>query len=339
MSRELLSALTFISTAAGRKLWVIMKREYAVGLNNQLPQVPASLPEWIPLVPAGGVVTGRDGRRFKNPGPDRLVAAFTERGLHIPIDINHAQELKAPLGDPSPAYGWVVELAEKEGALLGRIEWNGNGKAALEAGEYRYYSPAYRLSKDGEILYVKSVGLTNSPNLEVPGLNSESGEEGGERMDKILKALGLNADADEAAVLSAIGKLQTANNASNGSGGSGGIEMVPKADYQLALNRAQEAENALAEREKMELNAEAKAAIDGAIAARKIAPASRDYYAAQCTTREGLNAFNEFVKTAPEVVSGTSVAPAGSAADTKELNAEEAEIARQLGLNEEEENS
>jgi hypothetical protein len=52
-----------------------------------------------------------------------------------------------------------------------------------------------------------------------------------------------------------------------------------------------------------------------------------------------LNAFSEFVKTAPEVVSGTSVAPAGSAADTKELNAEEAEIARQLGLNEEEDNS
>lgn len=318
-----------------------VKTAIALGLNNQLPQVPASLPEWIPLVPAGAVVVGRDGRSFRNPGPARLIQAFQERSLHIPIDVNHAQELKAPLGDPSPAYGWIVELSESDGALTGRVQWTERGKGALEAAEYRYYSPAYRLGPDGEILFVKSVALTNNPNLEVPGLNSETDEGGENVLEKILKALGLNADADEVQAIQAIERLKTAQNA-QGAGGSpaeGKNDMVPKADYQTVLNRAEEAEKALKDKESAELKAEAETAINAAIASRKIAPASKDYYAAQCTTREGLNAFNEFVKTAPEVVSGTSVAPAGSAADTKELNAEEAEIARQLGLNEEEENS
>lgn len=313
-----------------------MKTALALGLNNQLPQVPTSLPEWIPLVPAGAAVVGRDGRSFKNPGPAHLIAAFSERGIHIPIDENHAQELKAPLGDPSPAYGWVVEMAEENGALVGRVEWTERGKASLSAAEYRYYSPAYRLGPDGSILFVKSVGLTNNPNLEFPGLNSESGQgndEGGEAVLKqILEALGLNADASEAQALSAVEQLKTARNAQ-------GADMVPKADYQTVLNRAEEAERQIAAKEAADLKAEAEVAINAAVQGRKIAPASKDYYAAQCTTREGLNAFQDFVKTAPEVVAGTSVAPEGDAGQKEGLNAEEAEIARQLGLNNEEDES
>ena len=270
---------------------------------------------------------GRDGRSFKNPGAARIIGAFGDRKLNIPIDVNHAEELRAPWGEESPAYGWIVELSESAGAVMGRVEWNEKGKAALNAAEYRYYSPAYRLGAEGEIQFVKSVALTNSPNLDVPGLNSE--EEGEKKMfEKVLKMLGLNADANEAQVVGAVERLQAA-----------GTEMVPKADYQTVLNRAEEAEKALAVKAEADLKAEAETAINAAIEARKIAPASREYYAAQCVTREGLNAFEGFVKTAPEVVAAGSAAPEGSAsppAGKGGLNAEEAEVARQLGIDDEE---
>lgn len=304
-----------------------MPSAIVLGLNSQLPQGPTPLPEWIPLVPAGPVVMGRDGRSFKNPGAARIIGAFGDRKLNIPIDVNHAEELRAPWGEESPAYGWIVELSESAGAVMGRVEWNEKGKAALNAAEYRYYSPAYRLGAEGEIQFVKSVALTNSPNLDVPGLNSE--EEGEEKMfEKVLKMLGLNADANEAQVMGAVERLQAAGN-----------EMVPKADYQTVLNRAEEAEKALAVKAEADLKAEAETAINAAIEARKIAPASREYYAAQCVTREGLNAFEGFVKTAPEVVAAGSAAPEGALPPSGKsggLNAEEAEVARQLGIEDEE---
>ena len=313
-----------------------MPLSIVLGLNSQLPQGPTPLPEWIPLVPAGPVVMGRDGRSFKNPGAARIIGAFGDRKLNIPIDVNHAEELRAPWGEESPAYGWIVELSESAGTVMGRVEWNEKGKAALNAAEYRYYSPAYRLGAEGEIQFVKSVALTNSPNLDVPGLNSE--EEGEEKMfETVLKMLGLNADANEAQVVGAVERLQAAENAQGG----GGTEMVPKADYQTVLNRAEEAERAMAVKAEADLKAEAETAINAAIEARKIAPASREYYAAQCVTREGLNAFEGFVKTAPEIVPAGSAAPEGSASPPSGkgsgLNAEEVEVARQLGIEDEEE--
>lgn len=317
----------YVSPRAYRGYRNAMPSAIVLGLNSQLPQGPTPLPEWIPLVPAGPVVMGRDGRSFKNPGAARIIGAFGDRKLNIPIDVNHAEELRAPWGEESPAYGWIVELSESAGAVMGRVEWNEKGKAALNAAEYRYYSPAYRLGAEGEIQFVKSVALTNSPNLDVPGLNSE--EEGEKKMfEKVLKMLGLNADANEAQVVGAVERLQAA-----------GTEMVPKADYQTVLNRAEEAEKALAVKAEADLKAEAETAINAAIEARKIAPASREYYAAQCVTREGLNAFEGFVKTAPEVVAAGSAAPEGSAsppAGKGGLNAEEAEVARQLGIDDEE---
>lgn len=318
----------YVSLRAYRGYRNAMPLAIVLGLNSQFPQGPTPLPEWIPLVPAGPVVMGRDGRSFKNPGAARIIGAFADRKLNIPIDVNHAEELRAPWGEESPAYGWIVELSESAGAVMGRVEWNEKGKAALNAAEYRYYSPAYRLGAEGEIQFVKSVALTNSPNLDVPGLNSE--EEGEEKMfEKVLKMLGLNADANEAQVMGAVERLQAAGN-----------EMVPKADYQTVLNRAEEAEKALAVKAEADLKAEAETAINAAIEARKIAPASREYYAAQCVTREGLNAFEGFVKTAPEVVAAGSAAPEGSVSPASGkgggLNAEEAEVARQLGIDDEE---
>ena len=60
-------------------------------------------PQRIMVIPAGPRVTGVDGRSFLNDRPDRVVAEFNALGRSVPIDENHASEILAPKGKPSPA--------------------------------------------------------------------------------------------------------------------------------------------------------------------------------------------------------------------------------------------
>ncbi|HAJ7750972.1 TPA: peptidase, partial [Escherichia coli] len=57
---------------------------------------PAQLPEWLELVPAGEF-TGRDGRTWINRNPHEVVARSSD--IKIPVDIEHATEIKGPRGE------------------------------------------------------------------------------------------------------------------------------------------------------------------------------------------------------------------------------------------------
>lgn len=124
-----------------------------------------------------------DGRTFRNPGASRLLAEQRRSGLNLPIGVNHATQLS--IGAPAPAYGWITDYAEQDGALMGHVELNAHGRAALEARDYRYYLPAYVLSAGGqmEIRAVESIGLCNIPNspsyvLSTPRRRHERDREG-----------------------------------------------------------------------------------------------------------------------------------------------------------------
>lgn len=87
-----------------------MNSKQQAALNGiGIPSTEGNLPEWVELVPSGQVV-GRDGRAWINSDPQAIIAAFADSGADLPVDIEHATELKAPLGDPAPAAGWVLEL-------------------------------------------------------------------------------------------------------------------------------------------------------------------------------------------------------------------------------------
>ena len=90
--------------------------------------------------------------------------------------MNHAQVHRAPLGDAAPAAGWVEELQERGGATWGRVAWNDSGRQAISSKSYRYYSPTYMVSRPASrIARIHSVGLVNTPNLDVPALNQRGG--------------------------------------------------------------------------------------------------------------------------------------------------------------------
>ena len=152
-------------------------------------------------------------------------------------------------------------------------------------------------------------------------------------MDKdALEALGLEEGASNGDVLTAINKLksdeQTARNRAETPDTS---KFVPKADYDLAMNRIRTFEGDAEKRAEAEITA----AVDAAVEAGKIAPSSRDYHTAACRSEGGLANFQAMVEASPVIAAKTDLddkdpAQKGSTA----LSSEEIATCRALGMTE-----
>ncbi|EPB4371650.1 phage protease [Citrobacter freundii] len=131
-------------------------------------------PEWVELLPAGPEIRGVDGRVWTLKNPHSLVKAFSARGIALVIDYEHATEVSAPKGQEAPAAGLIDEVTVRDdGSIWGKVEWTERASKAIAAREYRYLSPAFRYSPDGEITRFSSIALTNKPNLELTALNTQ----------------------------------------------------------------------------------------------------------------------------------------------------------------------
>jgi phage I-like protein len=282
------------------------------------------LPEWVELLPAGSRLEGLDGREWTLDNPEALVAAFNRRGLTLPIDLEHAQFIKAPKGEPAPAYAWIEELQIRCGKTMGRVSWNQNGASAVRTRKYRYLSPAFSHDAQGRVTELLGAGLVNRPNFQMAALNHEAPP-----MKELLKKLGLPETATEAEGIAKVSELQTSLNSTQ----VNLVNYVPRADYQLAVNRAQAAEEALTARTKAEHDSEVTRLLDEAVKGGKIAPASKSFYLSTCASAEGLAAFRQFVADAPtlfkEAVQPGQDGPAGVA-----LNAEQKATAEAMGFDE-----
>jgi phage I-like protein len=194
-------------------------------------------PQWVMLIPAGEF-SGRDGRGpFGLADPARVIAATAALGLTagVPIDYDHATDFAAPKGRPAPAAGLIRELAERAGALWGRVQWTPHGANAITSREYRYISPVFQYPSDGAVTRLLRAGLTNNPNLYLTAISARAvagmvapdagvqhegaartaaGAEfgqGGEAMDTLLQQLcemlGLDDGASPEEVLAAVRAL------------------------------------------------------------------------------------------------------------------------------------
>lgn len=306
----------------------------AVALNAMELPADGGLPEWLMLVPAGHLV-GRDGREFVNIDPDAVVAHFNAQRLPMVFDYEHGSVLLADQGHPAPASGWVVELQNRDGAVWGRIEFTDRATQMIEAREYRYYSPALLIELDKEppaVYGLDSVGLTNKPNLDVPAINSLTPQPEHNAMDKvILLALGLSDTATADDAVAAINTLKEQRDTALNNAQTPSLEaFVPRADFDVALNRAQTAEQALADDRKAQAETAINSEIDAALEAKKITPASVEYHRAQCSTEGGLERFRKFVEAAAPVVGDTDLGER-KPEQTTALNAEQKLVAAVLG--------
>lgn len=66
---------------------------------------------------SAGRIEANDGRAWVNDRPDMVVANFMLSGLDLPFDFEHGLLKRAPLGEFVPAAGWIVDVANREGAI------------------------------------------------------------------------------------------------------------------------------------------------------------------------------------------------------------------------------
>lgn len=171
---------------------------------------PGEVPEWVHLLPAaqGALLT------FDRRGPYRIdnaaaviaasMAADPRDGGGLIVDENHASEIAAPSGLPSPSRGRIVAMEARADGIWGQVDWTETGRQLLAEKAYRGISPVIMLDpKDPtRILRIKNAALVNYPNLR--GLAALNQETSMAFMDQLITALGLQTDASEADVLSAV---------------------------------------------------------------------------------------------------------------------------------------
>lgn len=282
---------------------------------------------WVQLTPRGPRLSGLDGRAWTLADPEALIAAFNRRGLALPIDVEHAQFVKAPKGEPAPAAGWIEEIQNRDGEIFGRVAWTPKGRRAVNSRDYRYLSPAFAHDAKGNVTELLGAGLVNRPNFQMAALNHEA-----PMFKDLLKKLGLPETATEADAIAKVSDLQTALNSSQ----VGLANFVPRADYEIAVNRAATLEAEVTASKKGARDAEVASLIEGALKAGKISPATKDFYVATCASEDGLAHFRKFVEAAPSVFSGADLGrrPVPGANDVA-LNAEQEAGLVAMGLTKE----
>ena len=143
-------------------------------------------------------------------------------------------------------------------------------------------------------------------------------------------------DQNEKAIRARLGLAETATHAEVARAALAQLDsLVPRADLEQALHRAQAAEAALHQLRKEQHANEVKRAIDDARKAGKIAPASVPYYERMCATPEGLAAFKELVEKLPVIVADDPHADHEPPAPGRTLTAQQKKIAHSMGLTEE----
>jgi phage I-like protein len=275
-------------------------------------------PQWVMLIP-GGEFSGRDGRGpFRLADPAHVIAATEALGLTagIPIDYDHATDFAAPKGRPAPAAGWIRELAERDGALWGRVEWTPHGAKAISSREYRYISPVFQYSPDGTVTRLLRAGLTNNPNLYLTAISARAAAvaaprtEGSKVMDTLLQQLcemlGLDDDSSPEEALAAVRALSEGARDRNGEpaaqddaegddcadGGTDAMQAGADPARYVAVAQFQRVLGELNQLRAERAGERAARAVDDAIKAGKLIPAQRQWAIAYCQADfEGFAAF------------------------------------------------
>lgn len=160
--------------------------------------------EWLHLLPAGEIRTV-DGRGpYRVEDVQALMAESMKAGKLV-LDENHSTDLAAPKGGEAPARGWIVELQSRADGIWGRVELTPKGRQLLADKEYRGISPVIAHTRDKVVKAIARASLVNKPNLEgLTALHQEDHDMSLKEM--LIKALGLDDDASDEAIVAAAKK-------------------------------------------------------------------------------------------------------------------------------------
>lgn len=116
--------------------------------------------------------TPSDGREMDVPAwrinadiAQRVIAATHLGRQPAVIDYEHQTLHTEKNGQPAPAAGWMRELRWIDGrGLFAEVELTARARDAIEAGEYRYFSPVFQYHpQTGDVQRILMGALTNNP--------------------------------------------------------------------------------------------------------------------------------------------------------------------------------
>ena len=164
----------------------------------------------------------------------------------------------------------------------------------IQGKEYRYISPVFMCNaQTGEVLYFKSVGLTNTPAMDLILWKEPQQESEIMTMKEIAISVGLPEAASQEEITTAIIALRAKSESAANAPSSAPVPALPPpapvAPYAPTNERERELENQIiALRSKI-----AEEAVNGAIIAGQLTPAQRD--GALVMAKASLEDFRKFV--------------------------------------------
>lgn len=145
---------------------------------------------------------------------ERIVSAWNAKGSpELLVDADHGS---CNQDGSTRAFAWASNLRIEDDGLYADFKFTEEGAKAVNAREYRFVSPVFDVGKDGAILALDSVALTNRPNLPVScvlnssesGIINVEGKKETPEMDELKTLLGLAADATPGDVVAAVKALK-----------------------------------------------------------------------------------------------------------------------------------
>jgi len=137
-------------------------------LTQPIPQVNGEFghEQDVLLVPDGTTTYPDKTKLLVDEEAERHVqAAFDQQGVELPVDINHATQIKMPHGDEAPAYGWISRVWREPGTgIMCHVKWTEEGHEHIAKRRYRYLSPVAKYHPETNRVHrIDSAALTTRP--------------------------------------------------------------------------------------------------------------------------------------------------------------------------------
>lgn len=179
-------------------------------------------PKEFRIFKSGTIETAKGIHKFSAASQSSVMESAKQYGNDFVIDYCHAAHsfLSVDPAESGKAAGWFTPKVKAGELWATNCRWTKKATQMLVDREYRYFSPVFAYSQDGEIRELRSVGLTNLPATygQEPLMASQVAqhqsnhsqplpEESTVELDQLIAQLSLNENASEAEVTKAITKL------------------------------------------------------------------------------------------------------------------------------------
>lgn len=139
---------------------------YARLSGSVLGGTEREVPTEFRIFKAGANPSEKGTFRFTDESALSVMAEFKAHAKPMLLDFNHGTTFESPTPEQAIAAGEFTPEIRNGELWATNCRWTDRAKAMLSAGEYRLFSPFFTHDKDGQVLRLVNVALTNLPALD-----------------------------------------------------------------------------------------------------------------------------------------------------------------------------